>query len=327
MWPCLAVLALAWTACGCAGLRLGAYGVGILPMRVHRAVHAQADWSPDDQFVLIEKHRDKRVTRASFLLTVLTIWEKDYPDRYAIYRVPVPEGEPLTWIGPGQDLEIAPAGTFAAYVEEHDPPEKGAAPQRRLWLVDYAAPDPEPTALDEDVEHYSFSLDGQWLSWKARGEGGWKVAPVARPEQVRLLDEPLEFLTRQGWDPDRWGMPRGRWRWSADGALYRVLTRWDRTRKALAYRWVRFVPPDWTLEDLGTLPAHAKPAALREERPSRPHGLAYSRDGSMRLMIDVKRRVRKGIAFTLGLPEKHTEVANVLLILPDHQRRPLTHFR
>ncbi len=316
----MALLALALGTAGCTGLRIGSYGIGIVPMRVRRAVFAKADWSPDDRFVLVAKRTAKSVERASFIIRPAGAWVNQSPGRAEILVVPADGSARPTRLGSGEGLSICPSGTCAAFVETAD----GA---RRLWLADYAAPKPTRTLLDPDVEHFSFSHDGKWLSWSSRADGAWRVAPVERPDQAHRLDEDLGPLAEARWTTRRWGMPRDRWRWSADGALYRLLTRWDDARRALEHRWVRFVPPEWTLDDLGERPEGVAPATLRDELPRRPHGLARSRDGTLRLKIDVVRRRRTGILFFFGMPEAHTEVANVHLVLPDRSTRQLTRFR
>ena len=321
----LGLLALA--ASGCTGLRLGPYGIGIMTMAVHRSVQVSADWSPDDRFVLITRHTAKTIDRSSFIIYSTDAWKKHLPDRHEVYRVPASGDEPPTSLGNGTGLEICPAGACVAFHEEREPADKGGQALRRLWLADYAAPEPQPVILDEDVEHYSFSHDGKWLSWNSRADRVWKVVAVARPDEPVTLSAALEPLHADGWQTHRWGMPSDRWRWSTDGALYRLLTRWSDARQALDRRWVRLVPPDWSLEDLGLRPAGVLPATLRDEPPRRPHGLARSLDGSMRLETETTKSRRAGILFLFGLPERTSEVANVVLVLPGHTRRPLTNFR
>ena len=322
----LAPTLFALAASGCTGFRLGPYGIGIATTQVRRTVLLRYDWSPDDRFVLISKQSTRSLERSCFLLIRTGGWDVVRPDRFEVYRVSSSGEERPARLGKGRGLKVCPAGTYAAFHEEYVP-DKDAPPRHRLWLVDYAQPRPRPVMLGEQVVHYSFSHDGAWLSWASVADGTWTVARVDRPDERQALDGKLRTLSAKGWRTRRWGMPRDRWRWSADGCLYRLLTRWNEARRALDYRWVRLVPPDWRVEDLGESPAGAPPLTLREERPSRPHGLARSLDGSVRLDIRTVRRRRAGLLFLIGFPEAITEVQNVVLTLPDLSERPLTHFR
>ena len=311
---------------GCGGCRVSRYGFGTPAMRIHRGVWAKADWSPDDQFVLVAATRTKRVIRARYSIVAYGALEDEPYERHAIYRVRADGSERPVRLGDGQGLEIAPAGTWAAFAEELDPPEEGQPPPRRLWLADYAARRPRPVKLGDGVLHYSFSHDGKWLAWSSAEPASWRVVAVDRPDQPHDLSAALVDLRKEGWTARRWGMPRDRWRWSADGSLYRLLTRWGPDRTSLIHRWVRYVPPDWTPEDLGRFPKDVEPESLRDEPRRRPHGLARSLDGNRTLHVETDERIRGGLAYAVCFPSRTSSVANVFIAGPGRSRLQLTHF-
>lgn len=312
---------------GCGGCRVYRYGFGRPRMRVHRSVWCKADWSLDDRFVLVSVTKMKRVFRARFSIVPYDSYEDEPRERQILYRVPADGSEEPTRLGYGTQLTVCPAGTYAAFVEPLEPAEEGEPPPRRLWLVDYAAEEPEPVALDDDLAHFSFSHDGKWLAWSSAAPGTWRVIAVDRPSEPHELSPALAELRDAGWLPRRWGMPRDRWRWSTDGALYRLLTRFGTDRTTLTHRWVRFVPPDWTVEDLGRLPKDAPPEALRDEAPRRPHGLARSRDGALLLRVGTEERIRAGTLYALGFASRTYSIANVFVLGPRRSSLQLTDFR
>ena len=310
---------------GCTGLRLGPFGLGAPVLKAHRGVSVRPDWGPRDRYVIVWRITSRTTHRALMFVLPLPVFGAgsqlgSHSGRDEIFVVDLESGEGPSKLGDGEGPQICPRGTYVAY--RHQPTNtpvqlhgRSVLPCR-LWLANYATG--EKWQLAPFVGSYAFSLDGRWLMWVA--DGTRYVAPPDEPSKARAFAAGILRARRDGWSPVHS-------RWLADGRYYAMLGKRAPGGSWGTMRWVRFAPPEWTMEELSEPPSEELiRRGSRDNWRGTREGM-WSHDGTMILRTPSKTWEMPKLLSALFLPPTIVGVSNVHVEFADGTTRRLTHFR
>jgi len=266
-----AALAL-FSLAGCAGVRFGPFGIGAHAVSVSRSVWLSGvEWCPDSRHIIVAKQSTRESLWVFFLIlpAPFAAGENWRETQCGVYLVDATGAGGARWLGEGRAPKVAPRGTFVAYTSDGG---SGEPPGAYLRLTDYAVG--KTWTLASRLGRYSFSPDGKWLTWDSwdSPSSAWKVVGVEQPERPHMLAATEEDFKRTDWWPQGDGYPSWArpWEWGSDGALYRTVRCAEEEQKPARRRWVRLVPPDWKVQEIGLLPwPQEVPAPVRGVRGER----------------------------------------------------------